>query len=85
MIYAGDKRMVVKEIEVEEIKSPNGLILPTKKQQVLAKIVGVSHHSYIEDYENLTVVLHPDTGIEILIDGVKYLSIQEAQVLAMYE
>lgn len=81
MIKACAKRLVV--IELEEQEQPKSfLIVPKKKEQVRAQIVAmgteVDQNLDIDD----VVFLPPDTGIELEIDGERYLSISENQILA---
>lgn len=81
MIKACAKRLVV--IELEEQEQPKSfLIVPKKKEQVRAQIVAmgteVDQNLDIDD----VVFLPADTGIELEIDGERYLSISENQILA---
>lgn len=81
MIKACAKRLVV--IELEDQEQPHSfLIVPKKKEQVRAQIVAmgteVDQNLDIDD----VVFLPADTGIELEIDGERYLSIAENQILA---
>ena len=82
MILACAKRIVVKEIELEK-KTPGGLIIPNKEEQVLAEVISAGSEVDVNVTAGVFVILQPNTGIQIEIDDEIYLSINENQVLGI--
>lgn len=84
MIGAVGKRLVVREI-VEHDEKVGNLILNKRKDQVRAEVM--SFGSEVDKSISLhdIVILPPETGIQIKINGEDYLSINENQILATWQ
>lgn len=84
MIKACAKRLIVSEIEEQEERK-SVLILPSKKDQVRAFVIAMG--SEVDDGLEVgdVVYLPTDTGIHVDINGEKYLSISENQILAAFK
>jgi co-chaperonin GroES (HSP10) len=83
MILAAAKRLVVKEIVSDEVPQKGLLILPTKKEQVLAVVVATGIEVDQQIKPNDLLYLPDNTGIPLEIEGEEYLSIVENQILAI--
>lgn len=85
MVKAVGKRIVGREIAEEEPEKKGILILPTERKYVRALVIATG--SEVDRYvqEGDIVILPPDTGIMITINGVSYISFQENQILACVE
>lgn len=81
MILSCAKRLVVAEIEEQEEKR-SVLILPSRRDQVRAIIISMGSEVDKNLKPGDIVFVPNDTGIHIDIDGTKFLSISENQILA---
>lgn len=85
MIKSAGKRLVVIEIEPEEVKKETLIIFTNKEEQMRVRVIAagceVDNNIQVGD----VLCLPSQTGIPVLINGENYLSIAENQILAAYK
>lgn len=82
MIKAVDKRLIVKKIE-EEPEKGKLIIQVSQNMPFKATVVAVGGNVDTRVDNGDIVILAPNVGTPIEIEGVKYLAIYEDQILAV--
>jgi chaperonin GroES len=82
-----DDKLLVQPDEVEEDKSPGGIIIPdtAKEKPQKGKVVAVGTDEELKDLIKVgdKIVFGKYTGDEIEYDGKKYLVVQRSDILAI--